>query len=107
MDREQRIDRQTDCESSVQASSDESSAKEILTYDVDEDIPFRRRVRLDKSFDDNCEANRCDRRLEFTDTAMQANTSSQQSALREVDSSHILTEDPEDILQRTVQFGMS
>jgi hypothetical protein len=46
---------------------------------------------------------RYDRRLEFTEAAMQANTSSQQSVVREVDSSHNATEDPEDILQRTVR----
>jgi hypothetical protein len=103
MDSEQRIDKHTDCELSGLASSDESSAEEVHTYDVDEEIQFCRRVHLDEGFDDNCDANRCDRRLEFTEAPRQANTSSQQSVRREVDSSHIATEDPEDILQRTVR----
>jgi hypothetical protein len=56
MNSEQRIDRQTDCESAGQALSDKSSAEEFQTYDVDEEIQFRQRVRLDEGFDDNCDA---------------------------------------------------
>jgi hypothetical protein len=32
------------------------SAEEWETYDADEEIQFRRRVRLHKGFDDNCDA---------------------------------------------------
>jgi hypothetical protein len=102
MDGERQSEVHSDCELSVHASPDVALDVEYETYDVDEEIQFRRRVRLDEKSDEDCDAD-CDNRcLEFTEARMPKSLNSRGSGLYEGGNIQVPTENQEDVLQQCV-----